>query len=336
MKLTRFFNNAWMLIKKHSPEILTVIGAVGVGVGAVMACKATTKVEEIADEFENEKQEIIDNHDFEKNTLMSKKEETLAEAGYSGAYIDVSDFDEKIAEIDRSYRKEMAHAYFKAAGRFIKLYGPSFLIITGSLASLIGANGILKKRNASLVAAYGLLKDKFDTYRENAKKLIAGTKVKNVDNPEEEKELTETDAKEIDKKLNNIKIRTTDDKKKLSEWSEYARFFDETCLDWSKDPNTNLAFLHAKQVYANQMLRYRGHVLLNDVYDSLGIPRTSEGAIVGWVYDPKNPDKQISFGIFDIYSEGARRFVNGYEPSILLDFNVDGIIYDKITTSWRG
>ena len=231
MKLTRFFNNAWMLIKKHSPEILTVIGAVGVGVGAVMACKATTKVEEIADEFENEKQEIIDNHDFEKNTLMSKKEETLAEAGYSGAYIDVSDFDEKIAEIDRSYRKEMAHAYFKAAGRFIKLYGPSFLIITGSLASLIGANGILKKRNASLVAAYGLLKDKFDTYRENAKKLIAGTKVKNVDNPEEEKELTETDAKEIDKKLNNIKIRTTDDKKKLSEWSEYARFFDETCLD---------------------------------------------------------------------------------------------------------
>jgi hypothetical protein len=79
------------------------------------------------------------------------------------------------------------------------------------------------------------------------------------------------------------------------------------------------------------MLRARGHVFLNDVYDSLGIPRSKAGAVVGWVLNRNGEgDNFISFGVFDGTTQEIRDFVNGYEGSILLDFNVDGVIYDKI------
>ena len=91
-------------------------------------------------------------------------------------------------------------------------------------------------------------------------------------------------------------------------------------------------YLRHQQNYANELLRSRGYVFLNDVYDMLGIRRTKAGQIVGWVYDEKNPniDNYIDFGIYNVHYEGARDFVNGFECSILLDFNVDGPIIDLI------
>ena len=51
-------------------------------------------------------------------------------------------------------------------------------------------------------------------------------------------------------------------------------------------------------------------------------------AVVGWVLG--NGDNCIDFGIWDSANEKARDFVNGREGAILLDFNVDGVIYDLI------
>lgn len=111
--------------------------------------------------------------------------------------------------------------------------------------------------------------------------------------------------------------------------SQYARFFDEGSPAWSKDSEYNLMFLKQQQQYANDLLKKRGHIFLNEIYDMLGIPRTKAGAVVGWVYDENNPigDNYVSFGITD---ERNANFVNGYEKSVLLDFNVDGNIWDKI------
>ena len=112
--------------------------------------------------------------------------------------------------------------------------------------------------------------------------------------------------------------------------SVYARFFDEGCEQWSKNPEYNLMFLRSQQNYYNDMLKSRGHVFLNEVYDALGIPRTQAGAVVGWMISD-NGDNFIDFGVFDGDRPRARDFVNGYERSILLDFNVDGVIYDLFT-----
>ena len=95
-----------------------------------------------------------------------------------------------------------------------------------------------------------------------------------------------------------------------------------------------LSFLRAQQTYFNELLQARGHVFLNEVYDALGLPRTKAGAIVGWVYDSDTPvgDNYISFEMCEANKEKVRNFINGVEPTILLDFNVDGIILDLIAT----
>lgn len=119
----------------------------------------------------------------------------------------------------------------------------------------------------------------------------------------------------------------TEEKSKDS-FSPYARFFDDGCVGWSMDPAFNLAFLKAQQEFANDKLRARGYLFLNEVYDVLGIPRTKEGQVVGWIYNEENPigDNFVSFGLDNIGNEIVRDFVNGYDNTFLLDFNVDGNI----------
>ena len=117
-----------------------------------------------------------------------------------------------------------------------------------------------------------------------------------------------------------------------NEISDYARFYDDGNIGWSKDPETNLMFLRRQQDWANELLKAKGHLFLNEVYDMLGIPRTKAGQVVGWIYDEKNPvgDNFVDFGIYDIHKPRNRDFVNGIERTILLDFNVDGNILDLI------
>lgn len=111
--------------------------------------------------------------------------------------------------------------------------------------------------------------------------------------------------------------------------SDYARVFDYSCTGWSTSSECNLTFLKNQQSYCNELLRTRGHLFLNEVYDALGIPRTKAGQIVGWVYDENNiaSDNFVDFGLSE---ERCKNFVNGYENTVLLDFNVDGNILDRI------
>ena len=119
-----------------------------------------------------------------------------------------------------------------------------------------------------------------------------------------------------------------------NEHSVYAKCFDESCAGWSKDPEFNLMFIRRQQDYANEVLTKRGYIFLNEVYKMLGFQATKAGQIVGWFYDPENPDhtgdNYVDFGIYDVHKEKNRDFVNGYERCIWLDFNVDGNILDLI------
>lgn len=109
--------------------------------------------------------------------------------------------------------------------------------------------------------------------------------------------------------------------------SDYARFFDEVCSGWSKDPEYNLMFLRSQEQYANDLLRAKGHLFLNEVYDMLGIPRTKAGQVVGWCVKSPFYDGYVDFGIND---ERNSDFVNGNTNVALLDFNVVGNILDMI------
>ena len=300
--VTRTVHKIGFQLKKHSPEILAVAGTVGVVASTVMACKATTKLHDVLEDSKNQVNQV---HEVLENKSIPA---------------------EKYSEEDG--KKDIAVIYTQTTLKVVKLYAPSVILGALSLTSILTSNKILRKRNVALAAAYTAVDKGFKEYRANVIERFG----KDLD-----RELRfNVKAKEIEETVVNDNGEEETVKKVVNEAtvgkSEYARFYDDGCKGWEKDPEYNLMFLRHVQDYLNDLLRTRGHVFLNEAYDQLGIPRTKAGAIVGWVYNEKNPvgDNYIDFGIYDPKDEKARDFVNGYERVILLDFNVDGPILDLI------
>jgi len=213
--------------------------------------------------------------------------------------------------------KEIAKAYVRGGVKLTKLYGPSITLGVSSIACILAAHGIMQRRTVAITAAYKALEATFAEYRRRVVEVVGEERESEIRTNREE--VTITDG-ETTKKMVAADI---------DGYSPYAKFFDQMSQHWSKEADYNLMFLKTQQNYANDLLRARGHVFLNEIYDMLDIPRTQAGQMVGWVVS-KNGDNFIDFGMYDHYNDRAQMFVNGHEHSILLDFNVDGVIYDLI------
>lgn len=302
--LTRTFNRTGLKIKKHSPEILLAAGTVGVVVSGVMACKATLKVNEILDES---KQQIDTIHSVAADPNMAEK--------YTA----------------EDSKKDLAIVYTQTAVKMIKLYGPSVGLGVVSLGCMIGSNRILSKRNVALAAAYTAVDKSFKEYRGRVierfgkqldKELRYNIRAKEIEEVSKDENGHEVVKKEV------VDVIEDDP----NTYSPYSIVFDDGNEGWDPDPERTKFFLIQQQNWANERLKAKGHLFLNEVYDMLGARRTKAGAQVGWVYDEKNVvgDNYVDFGIFDTRRSKARDFVNGYEKVIVLDFNVDGYILDLI------
>ena len=300
--LTRTLNRTGLKIKKHSPEILLATGTVGIVASTVMACKATLKVEEIVDEA---KEKIDTIHQVSADPAMTEK--------YS----------------EEDGKKDLAIVYTQTAVKFIKLYGPSVTIGVASLACMIGSNHILNKRNAALAAAYAAVDKSFKEYRGRVIERFGKQMDRELRYNIKAQEIEETT---VDANGKETITKKTVDVMDPNSYSQYAIVFDDSNEGWDPDPERSKYFLIQQQNWANERLKSRGHLFLNEVYDMLGAKRTKAGAQVGWVYDEKNceGDNFVDFGIFDTNSPKARDFVNGIEKVIVLDFNVDGYILDMI------
>ena len=288
-------------MKKHSPEIFIVAGIAGIVVSAVTACIATTKVDSIVTETKEKIEKI--------NSCAENK--------------DIEEYTEEDA------KKDIAIVYVQTGWKFVKLYAPSVILGALSIASIIKSNDILRKRNMALAAAYSTVDKGFKEYRKRVKERF-GEEVDhelryNIKPKKTEEVVTDENG-------NDITIEKAAKVCGYDGISEYARFFDECSEYWEKDSEYNLMFVRKQQNYANDLLVSRGYLFLNEVYALLGLEMTKAGQIVGWVYDKDNPvgDNYVDFGIYDIDRESNRKFVNGIERVILLDFNVDGNILDRI------
>ena len=224
--------------------------------------------------------------------------------------------DENYTEKDK--KKDTALAYGKTFGEFVKLYAPAIGLGALAIGCVCASYGIMRKRNLALTAAYGELLRKYMNYRENVKSKYG----EDVDREMVYANSETTVETDKDGNVSDISVGEPTG-------SPYARFFDASCPNWEKSPEYNLTFVTQVQEKFNNRLRSKGHVFLNEVYDALGFERTSAGAVVGWVWNGEG-DNYIDFGIIDCTKEANRRFVNGLENVIYLDFNVDGVIYDKI------
>lgn len=214
---------------------------------------------------------------------------------------------------------ELGYVYTRGSLDIVKLYAPAVGLGVLSIGCIVSAQGIMQRRNAALVVAYTTLEKGFNEYRKRVEEALGEDKEREL-----RYGITTEDVHDTKKGVVS-KVKTADP----NAVSIYARFFDESCSPWTKTPEYNLLFLKAQQNIANDMLRARGHVFLNDVYDMLGIERSGAGSVVGWVIS-KTGDNYIDFGLYNGERDNIRNFVNGREHAILLDFNVDGVIYDKI------
>jgi hypothetical protein len=213
----------------------------------------------------------------------------------------------------KEYHKDLSYVYGKSIAKITKLYGPSILVGVASVASLTGSHIQMTRRNAALTFTLAAVSKAYEEYRARVIEEIGEEREREIYYDIHEQEV------EIEGKKQMVQIAG-------NSHSPYARFFDEFSIQWKRDPELNRMFLQHQQNYANHLLTARGHVLLNDIYDALGFERTRAGAVVGWVKNGDG-DGYIDFSIFQVNNS---RFVNGLEQSILLDFNVDGVVYDMI------
>lgn len=223
------------------------------------------------------------------------------------------------SDLDR--QRDISLVYFQSGMKVAKLYGPSVVLGVVSIAALTQSHRILSTRNAALTAAYTALDRGFKEYRARVVDKYGEDEDQNFRYGSEQVQIIDS---ETGKKKTVTRVG-------IDEPSIYARFFDQLCPSWQPEPEFNLFFLKCQQNYANDKLHANGHVFLNEVYDWCGIPRSKAGSVVGWILSGDGEtDNFINFGIFDGREQVARDFVNGREGAILLDFNVDGIIYDKL------
>lgn len=290
-------SKAVMKLKKHSPEILVVAGIAGTVVSAVLACKATTKVAEILDETKGTLDTIHDGMD----TGAINGQEYTTEDG----------------------KKDTVVVYAQTGMKLAKLYGPTIILGTLSITSILASNNILRKRNVALGAAYAAIDKSFKEYRGRVIKrfgeqvdteLKYGIKAKKF----EEIEVDPETGKEK-------KVKKTVMVADPNLQSDYAVYFDSKSRNYETNPDYNRMFLKAQQAFANDKLQTRGHLFLNEVLDDLDLPRTPAGQIVGWTKD--GPDGYVNFRIVEVERETED---GRHEPALLLDFNVEGNIWEKM------
>lgn len=299
----KFAGKAEFTIKKNSPEILLGAGIVGFVGTVVLACRATCRADEV---LEFHRRKIKDINDAKE----------IADADPEG---------EMSYDIEL-YRQDKAIRYLKTTGSLAKLYAPTIAVGTLSLACILTSRNIMQKRYLGVVAAYNGVSAAFEEYRKRVrdeygegldKHFRYGTTYDEL--PVYDENGKKTKEKEQIEKTETGMVIPNDDS---------CRFFDSSNPNWDKNPTFSMMWLRGQQNILNDILHTRGHVFLNEVYDALGFPHTPQGAVLGWI--DGEGDNCIDFGLYDPNKENVRRFVNGVDNVIMLEFNHDGVIWDKI------
>jgi hypothetical protein len=288
-----------LILKKHSPEILMGVGVIGIVASTVMACKATLKADEV---LENAKDKLDKIHEAkEQIEKLDKNDEP------------------HISYSDQDYKRDLSITYIQTGWDFVKLYGPAVTLGLASIACMVTSHGIMRKRNLALVAAYKAVEESFTQYR---------------------KRVIEDQGAEKDREyrygIGKVKETTMNEDGSITEKtvevidpngiSQYAKLFDkDNSSQWGNTASYNAQYILCQQRYANDILQSKGHIFLNEVYDLLGFNHSTPGAVTGWVLE--NGDGYIDFGIDPNTLEQDMR---DHGNSIILDFNVDGIMYDLI------
>ena len=299
--VTRTAVKTGMKLRKYSPEIMLAGGLIAGAAALVTACIATKKADA---EIKEAHQELDDIQIAIKNAETPEEKETLVQ----------------------NEKKDSFKVYRSLVWKLCKTYGLSAFLGILSVGLILGSHGILKQRYVSTAIAYKSLDEAFKDYRQRVKEGVGEEKELHFFNGTEEGgEVTVIDE--------NGDAQTTKDivKTKEKKYTPYEFDFNAKTApgSWEANADYNLMFLRQVENYLNDLLNSRGHVFLNEALDSLGLKRTREGAVTGWIKG-NGGDDYVDLGVSDYYTDEYCESQDGYLKNIHLNFNVDGLIWDKI------
>lgn len=300
--ITRAAGKVGLVLSKHSPAMLSVIGGVGVVATAVLASQETLRVKEVVEPH-------VENLELISATLEDETKQ------YS----------------DQDALHDRTVIYTRLGRDLLKLYAPALIVGVLTVASIAASHRISAKRIAGLTAAYGALDQSYRRYRGRVEQALGEEGMKELDTKIREQAKKDiAERRKPDADISEIGDSIFD----LAGASQYAVLYDENAATWNKNRNLATSILRAQESYANDLLNCRGYVMLNEVYAGLGLPQTSAGAVVGWIRkDDGGADGYITFGDWDAnYFDDIYKDVDGVCEARrwILDFNVDGVIWDRI------
>lgn len=281
--LTRSLGSSKLILQKNAPSILTGAGVVGFIATTALAIRATSKALDVLPQIH-------------KDVAMAK----------------MNAEDEEYTE--KETMEAVVRVYAKSSLVLAQIYWPAIATGSASIVMILAGHNMMRKRQASLIAAYTALDAGYKAYRARVRERFGEGEERKLYNDVKQMRIFDEEGGE------RCEIDVDDTMP-----SPYARFFDSYNGNWTKTPEYNLMFLRAQQDWANDKLRAQGHLFLNEVYDALGLERSQAGQSVGWL-DKGTGDRFVDFGLYAIGDENNRSFVNIIEPTVMLDFNVDGVI----------
>ena len=280
-----------VVVSKHKPFIMTTLGVTGMVASGVLACRATTKIKDI-------------------KLQTASDLEAIRESGYSS---------------EKLYRKALYKTYLAAGVSYARLYGMPILLGAASIGSIYYGYNLINKKTVALAGAYKALTMDYDGYRKRVAERFGEDNERSVAFDTSQMEIFTDDGKGHQETRS---IEVIPEYMGANPTNNRSVFFDESSIYWSDDPEANKVFLMKVQEKMPKRYDRNGYLLLKDIYKELDVPLTYASTVCGWVKG--YGDDEISFGIFDVYDAASRRFVNGLEPVILLNFNDEGYILDKI------
>lgn len=298
MSITTAFYTGAARISKHAPTILSITASAGVIATGYLAWKAGTRFED------------VEGRDWDRRKECLRNADTIP--------------DEDVPKIERKNR-------ILFILDTIRSVTPAAIVGAATITMIYFSNSISKKRLAAMGAAYATLQTAFDGYKRTMVEALGKESVEKILKPKlpnvgkSAEEILSSDNKSDAAYVSDAVVNS------LKALSPYARIIAEessTCWDPNEDyTSQNLA---AVQLWANRRLERKGHLFLNEVFDQLGLSRTREGAVVGWLKNGEG-DGYVSFGDFDasIYRVPSDDYTR-VDSNFIVDFNVDGVIWDRI------
>lgn len=321
-KLTRAAGRAGLKLQKYSPEILMGCGVVAVVGGAIFVARGTIKAQSALADYAENRDAINDCH--ERGTVDEVKEQVDY---HDDKVVHASNVVQTVPYTDQDYQHDKLLNTAHLIRGMVIAYAPGALMLGTGVVCFFAAYRILNARNAAIMAAYTALNTTFEQYRDRVRSAEGEEADLRYLTGADKVEIMET-TKEDGSKEKSVKLEGDNIYP-----SVYARFFDKANApdEWTPSPEANLMNLRARQNWANDKLRTQGHLFLNEVYDLLGMERSQVGAAVGWILGGPGDDF-VDFGLYEVDRPIAptNRFINGNEASVMLDFNVNGVIMDKI------